>query len=1158
MRPRFLIASMVLLLASVNCIAQGVIAPRRHPKSQAEQGTGKRPVQSISIDGGRIVSRNHSTAAPGTVVDAYGAAIANATVTITDQSTGAARTVQTDSSGNYSVAGLPPGNYSIVVAAPGFKTTQLQNITVQPGQFTAAAVELAIGSVSETVTVASAASSFDSQTSQISTNLDPKKLKDLPMLEPIERFTLLAPGVKTVTDGLNRPQSGLTHEFDFRFFINGGRALSSTHTLDRADNNGIDGQPAISISNPDAVESLFISTTRSSGDVSSTGASSISLQSRSGTNFFHGSIFDYYLNRGLGALSPLERRSGLTDQPKYKDSLYGATFGGPISRDRYFFFGSFQGETEQARRFFDSTSAYQTPTLAGLETLSRSFGNSPAVADLLARSPLQQPASPAQINRAFSRNIQGLAVEFGEATRLLPSSLKGYEANVRFDANLTLRDTLLAEYWLNKRKATNSVGRLVAGFTGDAQTDAHFGLLRWTRNLSPISINDASFSFNRSSLSFLSDANRSGLNTSVNTGLFGLAYGDNPLLPATHNSSLFEFADTFSRTEGRHNVRFGGQIKRRLTNFDELNGVRGQYNFLNFDDFVLNRPVTLAVAAGDPRTHFSETHQHYFLDDAWRVKSNLTLAFGLSYENATQPVNALADAIRRRESTATTAFFDPGLPLESRTIAKVTGDNNNFAPRIGFAYTPRFQLFGLNPFGFDKTVIRGGASVSYDRTAYRPLADIARSSPNILLAVINPASSVSLPRFPELPDAATLRSLSNGDATQFSRAELTKDFRSPYSLNWHLSATRDFDRKLIWELNYVGSRGIGLTQLIDASAATEQTANANFFPSSRLYSSTGRSSYHAFQTTMDVRVIDTVTAGLSYTLSKLMDDVPDYSLNTLAGSSQTTTLNSLTAFAQNPLDISGREHALSNLDRSHSVTGHFLWSLPRLRGRSGFWAKMTEGWQAGSVFELASGSPYTAMQYFGQSVNSAASFSAMFANAYGNVRPFTGNPAAAIDSVAFSNAANQYYRFFLNAAGAPYQSATGFIIANRTSFHAGALSEARFVYNDYAVEQAARRLGLAPDAYGETYAAGRPYGDEGRNSLISPKLANVDAALIKTTKLSEKVSLQFRAEAFNLFNHPNRAKPNFLLETAGGRGFNDFGEVDATPRRIRLALKLIF
>jgi Mg-chelatase subunit ChlD len=1137
-----------------NSYSAGVISSKQIDSLPLNGRSGLVP---LSIDGGRSINRQNLPAAPGTVVDASGAVVPNATVTLKDENTGATRTVQTDSSGNYSVGGLPPGKYSIGVAAPGFKTTQITDVTIQPGQVTATGVELSAGGVSESVTVTNVASSLDTSASQNSSNIEPKKLKDLPTLEPIEKFSLLTPGVTTSSsDGLNRPQFGLSREFDWRLFVNGGRALSNSRTLNGVNNNGLDGQPVISIHSSDVIESLNIMTTRSTGDVGLSGASSINLQTRSGTNYYHGSIFDYYLNRGLGALSTLERRSGLNNQPKYKNSLYGGTLGGPISRDRYFFFGSFQGERENAQRFFDSTSAYQTPTLQAIETLSRSLGNTPTVADLLARNPLNQPIGSAGSNRTFIRNIEGLALAFDEITRVVPSFTRGYEANGRFDANLTLRDTVEAEYWFNKRKAANSIGRLAAGFTGDANTDGHLALIRWNRNLSPNSVNEATFSYNRSSLDFLSNTSAENTTASVNLGLYGLSYGDSPFLPSKYKSTLFEFSDTVSRAEGRHNIKLGGQVTRRLTNFNELNGVRGQYNFAGFNDFVLNQPLTLAVAAGDARTHFTETHQHYFIDDAWRVKSNLTLSLGLSYEHATQPINSIAEKLFNRELNAATALFDTTLPLELRTIAKVKGDNNNFAPRFGFAYTPRFQMMGWNPFGFDKTIIRGGLSISYDRNSYRPLADVAKSSPNVLLAVIAPDQLSSLPNFPALPDAGSLLTLFNKDATKFSRAELATDFRSPYSINWHLTATRDFNKKTIFEIGYVGSRGIGLTRLLDANALNNDAANA-LYSSSRLYASTGRSTYHALQTKIDVQVIDTLVLGTSYTLSKLIDDVPDYH-SAIAGINQIPVFGSTLSLAQNPLDVSGGERALSNLDRRHSFKGHFMYSFPRLRGRSGFMAKLTEGWQASGIFELGSGSPYTAIQYFGQSAGSTAIYSSMFADRFGSVRPFTGSLSAAPDTVAFSNASNQFYRFFLNADGTPVVSATGYIIANRRSFHAGELVEARYIYNDYGVEQAARLMGLAADAFGKIYAAGRPFGNEGRNNLISPKLVNMDFAIIKTTKLSEKVSLQFRAESYNLFNHPNHAIPNFILENAGGRGFADLDEVDASPRRIRLALKLIF
>jgi hypothetical protein len=147
---------------------------------------------------------------------------------------------------------------------------------------------------------------------------------------------------------------------------------------------------------------------------------------------------------------------------------------------------------------------------------------------------------------------------------------------------------------------------------------------------------------------------------------------------------------------------------------------------------------------------------------------------------------------------------------------------------------------------------------------------------------------------------------------------------------------------------------------------------------------------------------------------------------------------------------------------------------------------------------------------------------------------------------------------FTNPDGSAFQSPTGFIVASRSGFRAGSVQEARFVYNDYFVEQTVRLRGLAPGAFGPTYASGRPFGDAGRNTLFGPVLGNLDFALMKNTKLNEKISLQVRAEFFNLFNHPNRGLPGFILETAGGRGFADLGERDATPRRVRIGLKLSF
>jgi hypothetical protein len=290
-----------------------------------------------------------------------------------------------------------------------------------------------------------------------------------------------------------------------------------------------------------------------------------------------------------------------------------------------------------------------------------------------------------------------------------------------------------------------------------------------------------------------------------------------------------------------------------------------------------------------------------------------------------------------------------------------------------------------------------------------------------------------------------------------------------------------------------------------------------------------------------------------------MDDVPESSAWVEGGPGSPTTLiaPSLQSFAQNPFDGIRAERARSSLDRSHRFAGHFVWDLPLHRGQSGIRGRLLGGWKASGIIELSSGSPFTPLQYVG-TPESAALFASTFSDRLGAFRPFAGNPQAADGTVAFSNAANNLFRFFMNADGTPFTSPTGFIIAGPTGFTPGLPSQAQLIYNDFVVEQWARLRGLPPQAIGPTFASGRPFGDAGRNRLLGPGISNIDFALIKTTKLTEKVSLQFRSEFFNLFNHPNRGTPNFILENAGGFGFNDAGETDAAPRRVRLALKLIF
>ncbi len=785
-------------------------------------------VAQLNASGRNFAQSSQSPSGPGYVVDQSGAVIAGATVTIKDEKTGATRSVTTDSTGGYSVAGLPPGSYTVEVNAPGFKNTQVQNVVVQPGQVAATAVTLSPGGLTETVTVASvSAPLINTTSSQMSSTLDSRRILELPSHSPVDSLARLTPGATAKQpDVVTRQSFSVDGSENQRLRFNGNRAQSNSFILNGIDNNELDGKPVISSSNFDTINSLFVSTTRGTGESSLTGASSVNLITRSGTNEFHGTVFDYHLNRRLGALSPLERRAGLERAPDFKETLYGGTFGGPIRRDRLFFFGSFQGEVTSSDRFISSTASSLTPTRRGLMELASAFPDSPTVRDLILRGPLSSSFGSPIIQRGFTFPVLGVPIEFGDITRRIPSEARGYESGSRLDYNATNRDRLQFDYWYTSRNETNAIGRLAAGYAGASDNRSQLGGVQWNRMLSPRTVNDLSVGFNRARLRLDPASNNpvedaesdSRMNPSapgVNLGFRGLGYGASPLAPAGHASTVFKVSDALSHIIGRHNLKLGGQVRHRFTTFEYLPGLGGQFSYSGFEDFVADRPASLAVAAGDAHSRFTELHHHYYLDDSWRVASNLTLTLGLSYENGGQPINDLADRIREREANPATALFATSTPVEARTISRVNRDNNNLAPRFGFAYTPRFRVLGRNLFGYDKTVIRGGASISYDQTNYRTLADVAASSPNLFLAVVTPGTGPLTATFPDVPGFDQLQSLFGAQPEKLARTDLAESFRTPFSTAWHLSATRDLNGKVLIEMGYAGTRGTGLIRAIE-------------------------------------------------------------------------------------------------------------------------------------------------------------------------------------------------------------------------------------------------------------------------------------------------------------------------------------------------------
>src|SRR5262249_41069887 len=828
-----------------------------------------------------------------------------------------------------------------------------QDVVVQPGQVAATGVQLSVGATSESVTVMAANSQLIDTTSVASSsNVDSKTISALPNRQSVNTLALLSPGVisQQQKDKSEETSAAMTRA-DSAFSMSGG-GLQLIYTLDGQSNNDIGGRAAITPRDPGTIQSLQVLGTTGYNNANRASGSSINVVTRSGSNNFHGGILGYDLDRRWGAMSPLERRSGLNVAPAGSSALFGFSLGGPIRRDRLFFFGSLQAESGNSGLFADSTSSSITPTSPGLARLSQAFPQSPTVRDMAARRLQSDPLGNMDFFRTFVIPVLGTPIEFGEIIRIVPSHTSAYQGTGRVDLNLTPRDTLQGSYWFQNRNATGSVGRLAAGYPGDLRETSQLTGIHWTRLLSPRSTNEVSVGFNRARAELSNDGDGFVTTPSINIGLRGLSFGASPLVPQSHISTLFQVGDTLTLARGRHTITVGGQLLRRITHLNFLSGPVEQIYYQDYDAFVLARPFNVTVAEGNPGYPFSETGQFYFADDRWRLTDSLTLSFGLGYQNPGDPIEGLGERLLRREA-GPAPLFDRALPVGPRTITRPDRNNHELAPRVGFAYAPRMAgRLGGKLLGLDRTIIRGGAAISYDAGDYQSLADIQASAPNSLMAVLGPSYASQFGRPSTIIRPGELESLIGRDPRAYATVQLSPDFRPSYATRWHLSVGRNIDDRITIEAAYVGSRGFsliraadGMPQLTSAGGAASGTKPVTGLL--RIYESSGQSIYHGLQTHAEFRFQNNLTGGLSYTFSKMIDDVPDSIVSPGApiGTAAALATPALQDLAQNPFDSLRGERARSSLDRRHNLVADFVWSIPVKKSPDGLAGRLLVGWQ---------------------------------------------------------------------------------------------------------------------------------------------------------------------------------------------------------------------
>jgi outer membrane receptor protein involved in Fe transport len=1127
----------------------------------------------------------------GTVEDAQGAVVNGAKVSAKHVATNREFTATTTATGIFNLHALPPGAYNLRVEAPRFRSFESTGVAVAVGTDTSlGAVKLEVGSSSETVTVEGAAAPLvESTTQQITAIFDAQKAQEIPIGNTLDSLALFVPGIATAGDASFSNNNGA------EISVNGQRARSNNYQIDGQGNNDNSvGGPSIFFGNQDAIAELQIVTNYSAEYGRNMGAV-VNYITKSGTNQFHGSAYEFYQgshfdslanqaksplfsgSNGLPFCAPTENASsGTCDKPvvpRVVINRFGGTLGGPVIKDKLWFFGSTNFEKDRFGATPSSSGGTVLPTPKGMAQLQAAFPNNPALAALANIGPsavkagnpvytpvpvcdLVTPVPPCSPPTVTDGNTTLSGVEFGTVSRFIPALYNDYEATGRVDVKVTSKDNFFGRYVFQQNISTGISGGngiAVGDYVDVPGRDQQIGL-DWVRNFTSNFINQARFSYSRARFGFEGGAFPKCLQGNITNCPTNVAFGDGATasfglstnFPQGRIVNVYQVQDNASWQISRHTVKIGGDYTKQRSPAVFLPNVNGQYTYADFSAFLSAIPDNDSIASGNPKLRFKENDLAFYVQDDWRVRDNLTLNLGVRWEWFQQAVNLLHDLTVQQQS-GPNPFWDPALPLDRTTVAKIPQDLNNFSPVVGFAWTPRMWKGVM---GQDKTVIRGGFRIGYDPSFYNIFLNTATNAPVANSNTLSASADAVCPGDRSCPPGVPGSGMGNdviaqlgplnptgGDPGLRKQVSVSKNFHNPYSEQWNFGVQRSIGQRMAAEVRYVGNHTVGnfmnlngnpaLNVLIDngfsnlipagltpCSDPTQPGFSRGYVDCSRtrvqLRDNKAFSIYHGLQTELRVANFHGLTSTLSYTFSKVIDNASEVYSNIAGGATL--------AIPQNPFDISRGERAVSGIDYPHVVGLTFIYDLPFFKGQQGFAGKVLGGWQLNSTYRYTTGQPYTTIQIRSNLTTGALSGSlcdsrGSLSTFYDACRPFVSNPSAP-----------------LGAAGVCTDSTAGDCgIADYNSFvNAGTvvpttLTAVHWIVNDL----------------NSAKFFGSPFSGTHRNTLRGQPISTANMSIFKNTRLTEKLTLELRATAFNVMNTQFLGVPDPLLDDIASGSFQN-------------------
>jgi len=1091
----------------------------------------------------------------GTVSDPSAAIVQAAAVTAKQTETGLTRTAITDRQGQYVLVELPIGHYQLEVHARGFQKYLQQGISLDVNETATAIIHLKLGAETQQVEVSADAAMVQSTVSSLGQTVMEHEILDLPLDgRNFSQLGLLQPGVVPLTPGLL--QAGGPAREGQAYAVDGQRPESNNFLIDGADNvNAVDAgfvvKPPV-----DSIAEFKILTHNANAEFGRNTGSTTNIVTRSGSNSFHGAAWEFLRNDAMDSSDYFTR----SVQP-LKQNQFGATFGGPILKDRTFFFGYYEG--------FRNRQGESVP--ATVPSSAERQGN---FAELCTNIPLASidPSTGLCSNPQGQLTFFGTAVPFNQMTLFTPIdptaanvlpffpvpkpgtngfiatqtlSANNDQFGLRLDHYLSQVDTLNFRYMYAGGPTTDPlspVGANVPGFPVGEEDRAQNFVAQETHVFSPRTIGVARFSYLRNK--FLLDQHLNHESPSdlgfqyaptlpsaagppfIQVGGYA-SVGDPITGPRNTFQNTFDLSGSLSWIHGRHELKFGGGYRRDQINalqgiatngFFVFAGIPSFANFLyndGFANYLSGNPVVFLQGGGDFSREIRDRAIDLYGQDKYKVTSNLTLNLGLRYElpfPSTENKNRVNLFVPGAKSTvipgAPAGLLYPGDPGVSGGL--IPTQKTAFAPRVGLAWDPR---------GDSKTVLSAAYGIFYEpyyTGEGGPLQDPISAPPYLKTLQLGfPVNSFANPFYAPNP-------FSQAFPEPMTLLVVARNLHLPYAQDWNLNIQRSFGENWLVQVGYVGTSGVRLPRFIEGNPAVfvpgvdgsgNPLSNENNVNQRRLYSgctlaqptncvygSVGEiaSIANSNYNALEASLRKRFSHGLSFLASYTWShSIDDVSSFNITGSASQPVAGE-NDLAQNPFNLAA-ERGPSMFDARHRFVLSYQWSLPFLQRSSAWYGKLLGNWQLNGIMTAMSGTPFTVFDSNDVSLQGQAPEISGFSSNRPNV---IGNPNSG-----------------------PRTTAEWF---NTSAFQK-----------------------LQPDPQGRFEV----FGNEGRNAVVGPGYVNWDFSAFKNIPLTESKELQFRGELFNVLNHTNFRLPVSDIESP-----TTFGQIqsDVSPRVIQVALKFLF